>query len=108
MKKTYRQNRDTGKLIEVVRSRVKDSHFIRLPFFGFISPIDGSGISSEKQLAEHNRKHGVTNDLDHLREQSQQRRPQESRAERREDIRDTMERMSSSGFHLSKKDMYDG
>jgi len=35
------------------------------------SPIDGSEINSPAQLAEHNRRYGVTNDPDSLKEQTE-------------------------------------
>ena len=108
MKTTYRQDHDTGKLYEVVRPKTARSHFIHGDFSGFVSSVDGSYIANAGQLADHNKRHGVSNDLDHLREQSKHRPRQESQAERKEAIRDTMERMESSGFHIKERDIYHG
>ena len=94
---TYRQNRETGEFYEV-RKVVRAGHYIRGVFDPYVSPIDGTVIKSRGGLAEHNKRHGVTNDLDHLREQSQ-RKPELSKQERKDAIADAMERVSSSGFH---------
>ena len=99
-KKTYRQDRETGKLIEV-RKVAGQSHFIRGVFQPYVSPIDGSVIKSRGGLAEHNKRHGVSNDLDHLREQAQKSNQRDfevgSKHERKLAIKDAIERASSSG-----------
>ena len=65
----------------------------------FVSPIDGSHIRNSRQLADHNKRHGVSNDLDSLREQTAKAKPQEfSVKKRKDDINDAIERASSSGF----------
>ena len=97
-KRTYRQDRETGKLVEV-RKVAGKSHFIRGVFQPYVSPIDGSVIKSRGGLAEHNKRNGVSNDLDHLREQAQRRPEGSSKQERKAAIADTIERMSSSGFN---------
>ena len=97
---TYRQDRETGKFYEV-RKVVRQGHYIRGAFHGFVSPVDGSAITTRGQLADHNRKHGVSNDLDHLREQadrSSNRTEVGTSHERKLAIKDAMERVSSSGF----------
>tara|TARA_R110000764_G_scaffold206712_1_gene292108 strand:- start:197 stop:607 length:411 start_codon:yes stop_codon:yes gene_type:complete len=63
----YVQCSETGKLIPkgqaTVTARVS-ADFIK-PHQEFVSPIDGKVISSRKQLAEHNKRHGVTNSADY-------------------------------------------
>ena len=104
-KRTYRQDRETGKLIEV-RKVVGQGHFIRGSFQPYVSPIDGSVIKSRGGLAEHNKRHGVSNDLDHLREQAQKSNQRDyevgSKHERKLAIKDAIERASSSGFTRRK------
>ena len=78
---------------------VGKGHFIRGSFQPYISPIDGSVIKSRGGLEEHNKRNGVSNDLDHLREQAQRRPEDSSKQERKDAIADTIERMSSSGFN---------
>jgi hypothetical protein len=66
MKRTYRLDPTTRKLVEVTRDRPAQSGG---PFFmpdldsfyggGFTSPIDGEHITSRSQLRAHERKHGV-------------------------------------------------
>lgn len=63
---TWVQHPETGKLIpkdEYVRETDSASaiHVVR----DFVSPIDGSVIGDKKQLAEHNRRHGVTDIRDY-------------------------------------------
>lgn len=53
-------------------SRASVAPSIRTDVDPFRSPIDGSIIRTRKQLDEHNRRHGVSNDLDSLREKTQQ------------------------------------
>ena len=101
---TYRQDRETGKFVEV-RKVVGASHFIRGAFQPFVSPVDGSPISTRQQLADHNKKHGMSNDLDHLREQTQksnEKKPVGTARERKLAIKDAIDRVSSSGFTRRK------
>ena len=101
---TYRQDRETGKLIEV-RKVVGQGHFIRGVFQPYVSPIDGTVIKSRGGLAEHNKRHGVSNDLDHLREQAQksnEKTPVGTVRERKLAIKDAIDRVSSSGFTRRK------
>ena len=61
MRKRYIQDPQTGKLVEASVYR-RPTHFIQGEIEPFKSPIDGSVISSRKELAEHNRRHNVTQD----------------------------------------------
>lgn len=95
----YRQDNETGKLYEVVREAPRHHHFVRGSFQPYLSPVDGTQIHNNGQLAEHNRRNGVTNDLDHLREQSTKKPSAKgSKHERKLAIKDAMERVSSSGY----------
>ena len=60
------QDPKTGKLIprHEYQSEQETSHFVSA-FTEFVSPIDGSTIANRDQLAEHNRRHGVTNIRDY-------------------------------------------
>jgi len=93
----WRQDRETGKLVEVVRQDPYRGHYLRISDVDFISPVDGSHIGSRQQLVDHNKKHGVSNDLDSLREQTQremQRVPNTgSREDRIAAIRETIEKL---------------
>ena len=73
----------------------------------FISPIDGSHIHNSRELVDHNKKHGVSNDLDSLREQTERagNKNHLSRRERKDAINDAMHRVSSSGF--SRREQYE-
>tara|TARA_R110000744_G_scaffold262996_1_gene377476 strand:+ start:123 stop:458 length:336 start_codon:yes stop_codon:yes gene_type:complete len=108
MKRTYRQD-ETGKFVEVSRER-DIGVFIRDDIDPYVSPIDGSVISSRSVERQHNFRHGVSNDMDSLREKTQRRneKPAETsqdRHERKLAIKDAIERVSSSGF--SRKEQYE-
>lgn len=60
-RKRYIQDPQTGKLVEAKLYR-RGGHFIQGEIEPFKSPLDGTVISSRKQLEEHNRRHGVTQD----------------------------------------------
>jgi hypothetical protein len=74
-----------------------------------VSPVDGSRIRNRGELAAHNRLHGVTNDIDSLREQGQREQNRKPRTgnkkERVAAIVDAIERTQSSGF--SRRIQYD-
>ena len=94
----WRQDRETGKLIEVKKVRAANSGpAVHRDIEPFVSHVDGSYISSNSQLREHNKKHGVSNDLDSLREQTQremQRTPYTgSREERITDIKESIAKL---------------
>lgn len=61
MRKRYIQDPKTGKLVKAELYR-RESHFIQGEIAPFRSMVDGSMITSRKELAEHNRRHNVTND----------------------------------------------
>ena len=106
---TYRQDRVTGEFYEVVKTRSNREHYIT-GFDAFVSPVDGSVINNATQLREHERRTGQTNDLDHLREQAQKEVNRKivspgTVEERKQAIRDPVERVRSSGF--SRRILYD-
>lgn len=65
---SYVQDPETGKLVprETYGSNARpDAPMINKPFEGFISPIDRKPVESRRQLAEHNKRHGVTDSRDY-------------------------------------------
>jgi len=87
------------------KGRAAQSASVHMDMDSFVSPIDGTVISSRPVLEEHNRRHGVTNDLDNLREKTAREMaragnitPEGSRKERIETIRNSIERASYSGY----------
>ena len=101
MRKRYRQDSETGKLIEIVRGQKATLHSVKVTD-SFVSSIDGSTIRGAQDLREHNARNNVSSDPDHLGEQvkrSQNRSHTLPRKERIAAIRDSIERTSSSGFH---------
>ena len=97
MKKTYVQD-DTGKFVEKSKTKHRH-HFVRGDFGDAISPHDGRPISGNRQLREHEKRTGLTNDLDSLRSQANHTTAPPSRREMRDAIADSIDRVSSSGFH---------
>ena len=95
---------ENGKIIqscvEACEAAAFRGHFVRSGNVDFISPIDGSHIRNSQQLVDHNKRHGVSNDLDSRRQQTADaNKPMKlSKTERRDDINDAIERASSSGF----------
>lgn len=94
MRRTWRQI--DGKLVEVTPgANIPKSAMVK-SFDPFVSPIDGSVIRTSTDLANHNRKYKVSNDLDSLKEQT--RKHQErmktpytgSREERRHALNETL------------------
>jgi hypothetical protein len=57
----WRQDKVTGKLIPIDETAVRRDAGVAIhgPIEPFVSPIDGSVISDRRQLAEHNKRHGV-------------------------------------------------
>lgn len=102
MKRIYRQDIETGEMREVAPRQVRHLHSIGV-FETVISPATGERIANRAQMADHNRRTGLTNELDSLRQQTNNeinRKPYTGTAhERKTAIRDAMEQVSSSGFH---------
>lgn len=66
-RRSWVQDPETGKLIpkeEWHGRRISGPYVVR-DIDPFISPIDGSVITSRPQLDKHNREHGVTNTADY-------------------------------------------
>lgn len=97
----YIQHPETGKLVpaeEYVRPRSK-SAYVMEDIKPFVSPVDGTVISSRPHLEAHNRRHGVTNSADYSKEYLKSRADQrvkqqtrEGRQERVNLIRSALER----------------
>jgi|TARA_R110000796_G_scaffold134980_1_gene251098 MFS superfamily sulfate permease-like transporter len=92
--------------IEKPKRAMDRSAAIHMDVDAFVSPIDGTIISSRPVLVEHNRRHGVTNDLDSLKEKTSREMARAgnikaggTRKERVAEIRNAIERASSSGYH---------
>jgi len=102
MRKRYRQDAITGKLIEIVRTPPKAIHSVGV-FQEVISPVTGERIASRAQLAEHEKRTGLTNDLDSLRGQTKRENERTvntgSKHERKLAIKDAIERTRSSGYN---------
>ena len=68
---SFRFDKETGKVIPVAEwyekygVTVGNSAVVLKSFEAFKSPLDGRMISDRRQLAEHNKKHGVTNIADY-------------------------------------------
>ena len=97
---------ETGKETWVPKSKREGKKSAAVHLFGdsYVSPIDGTNISSHKVLVEHNRRNNVSNDPGSLREQGQRElaraaniRPEGTRRERIAAIREEFERAESSG-----------
>jgi len=102
MKRSYRQDAVTGKLIEIIRAKPKSIHSVGV-FQELTSPVTGERIANRAQLLDHNKRTGMTNDLDSLREQTRrenERAPDMgSKHERKLAIKDAMEQRRSSGYN---------
>lgn len=59
MRRTYRQNKKTGKFEEVHRGPSTHHHFVRDDVQPFVSPVDGSIINSASDLRHHNERNNV-------------------------------------------------
>lgn len=99
MMRRWRQNPQTGKMYEIkVAPRKSLGAYIQSDISPFVSPVDGTVIRTRGDLVEHEKRTGMTNDLDHLREQKHQPVAL-SKHERKLAISDAIERATSSGFH---------
>lgn len=68
-KRTWRQTKDG--FVEVFRDNTASvAPRIHADVAPFVSPIDGSIINTRAQLVAHNQRHGVSNDMDSLREKT--------------------------------------
>ena len=102
MRKTYVQD-ETGKFVEKPKRKSR-LHFVRGDSDSFVSPVNGDIVTGNRQLREHEKRTGMTNDLDSLREQAANSGKTAApttrqRRDMRDTIADSMERASSSGFH---------
>tara|TARA_R110000803_G_scaffold27833_5_gene64791 strand:- start:630 stop:959 length:330 start_codon:yes stop_codon:yes gene_type:complete len=102
MRTRYRQDSETGKLVEIIQQKPKAIHAIHV-MDPFVSHVDGSTIRNSQDLKNHNRQHNVSNDPDLLKEQvaRSNNRTHEvgTKKERVAHILDAIERTQSSGFH---------
>ena len=101
MRRRWRQTKDG--LVEIeVSQNIPLAPSIRKDIEPFKSPIDGRIISSRVQLENHNRQHGVSNDLDSLRENTKKhlergrRQPAEAKRERINALIDSYDKTQSS------------
>jgi hypothetical protein len=89
--------------------RTSRHHFVQGDIQPFVSPVDGSIVSSNAGLRDHNRQHGVTNDPDSLKEKTERSQHRVSdegqRKERVAALLDSYERAQSSGY--SRRTEYD-
>lgn len=100
----WRQDRETGEFIEITDKRASARVHIHVDHVDFVSPITGTRIRNNRELLEHNKKHGVSNDLDSLRDQTAKANAPKTESretihQRKLAIVDAIERASSSGFH---------
>ncbi len=101
----YRQDAETGELVEIVEQNRSHVHFINGSFESVVSPVTGERIATRKQMREHELSTGLSTDRDSL---LSKRDPvqRETKHERKLAIKDAMERAESSGFHRHVR--YDG
>lgn len=101
-KRTWVQDAKTGKLREVTKERVSRHNLAIHSFSPVISPVTGEHIRSATQLREHEKRTGMTNDLDSLREQAQRESTRKHKTGTRQDrlngLLDSWERAESSGY----------
>jgi hypothetical protein len=104
-KRTWRQTKEG--MVEVIREAPSASSTpsIHGDIEPFKSPIDGTIVNTRAQLTAHNTRHGVSNDLDSLRAQTQKylaSRGQEQKNSKQERINTLIEmydRASSPDFN---------
>ena len=103
----YIQSSTTGNLIELPSKRGL-SHLLIKNFTPFVSPIDGKIVATRKALADHNKRHNVTQDgfADRIKERTKERENLFGGAykdpTRKEDIRDAVERCRGEGDNRYK------
>ena len=59
MRRKYRQDRETGKLVEITAAPRSRYHFVRDDITPFVSIVDGSIVNSQSDLRAHNDKNNV-------------------------------------------------
>lgn len=100
MKKTYRCINGEMVLVSDTTPSGRTPGLLK-PFEPMRSPIDGRLLRNRSDLAAHNREHGVTNDPDSLREQTE--RAIKARAKpyvgSREERREAVARAIEQHFH---------
>ncbi len=105
-KRTWVQTKEG--LVEVTRGTPSSSKSanIRMDIEPFKSPIDGTIVNTRAQLLAHNQRHGVTNDLDslkektriHLNSQQGHGKGETSKKERINALVEAYDRASTAGF----------
>ncbi len=103
------QDSKTGKLI-ARPSRKDRSHLLVKNFEPFVSPIDGKIVATRKALADHNKRHNVTQDG--FKDRMAMRKAEQENllggrykdATRKDDIRDAVERCRGEGDNRHKWD----
>lgn len=104
----WKQDRETGKLTEIVAKPRRKSALIGGSFDPFVSPVDGSTIRDHHQLEQHNKRNNVTLD-DFSSEQASRLASQQNLfggrfkdKERHADIVDAIERCRGEGDNRYK------
>lgn len=95
----YIQHPETGKLIpaeEYVRPNSAKSAYVMEDVKPFVSPVDGSVISTRRKLNEHNRRHGVTNSADYSKEYLKGRTDQRLKQQAREGKQDRVNKIRNA------------
>ena len=106
----YRQDPTTGKLNEVKKTKGPHSHLIIDNFVPFVSPVDRSVVNTRAELLDHNKRHGVTQDLftGRMAERKAERDNlfggQFKDSTRKADIADAVERCRGEGENRHKWD----
>lgn len=99
-RRRYRQDKETGKLIEIIPQ--PKQHFHSVGVFEEVVAPDGTRIASRGQMQAFEHRTGLTNDMDSLREQSQnvltRKRGTGTKKERIAALLDAHDRVQSSGF----------
>lgn len=86
-----------------------EAPYIRGDFKPFVSPVDGSVINTSRDLANHNKRHGVSNDPDSLLEKTTQyldsygKVDESQKGERIDALVEAYDRASVPGFNRKKE-----
>lgn len=95
------QHPETGEFIpkdEYIVPKVNKSAIVMSDVKPFVSIVDGSLISTRRQLAEHNRRHNVTNSADFPKEYVAERGRRILRDQARRDKTDRINTMIQAGM----------